>query len=152
MVPIHAHNYAEQLRGYVDAHLDEPLTLTQIAAMRSMSPSTFCHHFRRVVGQTPMGFIREIRLTHALTLLRTTDDSITDIAVAVGYRWTSHFCKAFRAATGLSPMEYRLQQRIPHPESIMPRIALLWAQAPPQVQTAVVTLLEAVVHGAGTPG
>ena len=52
-------------------------------------------------------FIR--RVSRAAVLLRTTTDSVSAIASAVGFEDPSYFCRVFRTVTGMTPREYRLR-------------------------------------------
>jgi AraC-like DNA-binding protein len=62
------------------------------------------------MGAPPGEWIRLRRLTVAQTLLERTQQSITDVAAAVGYESPSRFARAFRAATGFSPSRFRRAQ------------------------------------------
>ena len=67
----------------------------------------YAHHFRKVTGQTPAAYIRELRLTEAAALLRKTRYSVKEVAVATGFADSNHLCRVFRQHFGASPVGYR---------------------------------------------
>ena len=96
----HAHDYAEAL-------LHEPLTLNELARVALMSPTHFLRVFRQAFGQTPHQFLTKRRIERACHLLRTTDRSVTDICLAVGFESLGSFSALFHRRIGLSPVDYR---------------------------------------------
>jgi AraC-like DNA-binding protein len=65
--------------------------------------------FREVYGTTPFGYLRDCRLRQAHRLLMTSDLSIGNVAVAVGYTCRSKFAMAFRQQMGINPKAYQMQ-------------------------------------------
>ena len=76
-----------------------------------MSRSNFERMFCRFVGAPVSDYIRRRRIDAASDLLRTTNMTVLDIALAVGYHNTANFNKQFRAVTGKTPGEYRREYR-----------------------------------------
>lgn len=70
-----------------------------------ISQSPFEKRFRRVVGTSPKKFSSIVRMNHALQLL-TTNQSLTQTSVAVGYFDQAHFSNEFKTFTGVSPTEF----------------------------------------------
>lgn len=92
------------------AMLDSPQaahTLESLATVSRMSRSAFAQHFATALRQTPMEFLRQVRLRRAAHLLRTTDQPIKTLAASVGYESRSHFSRSFKAFHGVSPADYR---------------------------------------------
>lgn len=89
------------------AHLDRELPLEELAGAAYLSPFHFARLFKKVTGASPHAYLAALRIERAKTLLATTDLSITETAVRVGYSSSSHFTKAFRQATGLTPRAFR---------------------------------------------
>jgi AraC-like DNA-binding protein len=56
---------------------------------------------------TPIAYLNRYRITQAKRLLRETDQSITEIALTVGFSDSSYFSRVFRRETGLSPDAFR---------------------------------------------
>jgi AraC-like DNA-binding protein len=96
---------------YIFEHFASSLDHREIAQMAGLSPSGFCHYFRRVTGRTVSEFITEVRVGHASRLLIDTDLSIAEIAYASGYATLSNFNRRFHSLTGLTPREYRSQHQ-----------------------------------------
>jgi YesN/AraC family two-component response regulator len=63
--------------------------------------------FQHELGMTPWVYLTRFRVAHACALLRTTSESVTDIAVSVGFDDPGYFSKVFRGETGMTPREYR---------------------------------------------
>jgi transcriptional regulator GlxA family with amidase domain len=54
-------------------------------------------------------YINDVRIRHAMKLLRTTDAPVLDIAYACGFGNIGHFIQTFKQATGKKPLEYRMK-------------------------------------------
>lgn len=102
-----------RLAPALDAMLSQPErdhSLESLAQVATMSRSSFADGFRAVFGQTPMAFLRDVRLRRAQDLLSGTDLAIETIAHRVGFASRSHFSRAFAAAVGASPSVFRQQE------------------------------------------
>ena len=93
--------------SYIQAHFREKVTLDQVAQAASVSRNTCLNAFRRVLGLSPMEYLINQRLEHALHLLLTSDLPVAQVAETCGFGDASYFGKAFRKKTGLSPTQYR---------------------------------------------
>ncbi len=98
------------LKDHIEPRLHQRLKTTELADIAGLSPFHFARAFKASMGAPPGEWIRLRRLTVAQTLLEKTQQSITDVAAAVGYESPSRFARAFRAATGLSPSRFRRAQ------------------------------------------
>lgn len=87
-----------------------PFTLDELAATGGMSRSAFAEHFTAAFGQSPIEFLKNVRLYRAARLLQVTDLPIKAVAKSVGYESRSYFSRAFRAVYGVDPTEYRADQ------------------------------------------
>lgn len=92
---------------FMSAHFDQPLTLDQLAAEACVSKFHFTRLFRSKVGQSPLGFLTDLRLEAARRMLVTSDLSVAAVGEACGYRAPSHFSAAFTARYGLTPTAFR---------------------------------------------
>src|SRR5436190_19911345 len=90
-------------------HLNEVLTLEDLASVACLSPSHFNRVFCRLIGIPPGEFLSALRFQAARRLLLTTSLSVTDICFEVGYTSTGSFTHRFTHLVGLSPR--RLRQR-----------------------------------------
>jgi AraC-like DNA-binding protein len=100
-----------RVRSMVESNLSSPPGVEEIAASFQLSRTAFSHHFKTVTGQTPAGFITDVRTREVRRLLVQTDDPLKSIARATGYADANHLCKAFRRLHGMSPGDFRAQLR-----------------------------------------
>lgn len=87
----------------------EPWTLARLAAGVGYSRASVVRRFTELVGQAPMSYLTEWRLTLAADLLTSTDDSVEAVGRAVGYENPFAFSTAFKRAAGSSPRAFRHQ-------------------------------------------
>ena len=92
---------------YMLAHLDEPLTVRDLARTCGVGITSLTSGFREAMGVTPHRYLRKARIERSCELLRTTGLSIREIAEVVGFRGQSHFCSALSDERGLTPSAYR---------------------------------------------
>lgn len=79
----------------------------RLAAIAGLSPSRFTAIFGQHIGQSPMRYVRAVRMEHACSLLSSSNDSITTIAEACGFSDPYHFSRVFHKHYGRSPSEWR---------------------------------------------
>lgn len=84
-----------------------PLSIEDVARRVRVSPSSLRAHFTRVRGIPPLQALREVRVRHALSLLRTSDLTLASIAERCGFHSASHLSRHVRASTGSSPGQLR---------------------------------------------
>ena len=89
------------------AHLDEHITITELADMLGISSTSLKICFKGVYGDTINGYITNCKMQKAASLLKNTDKSVLEIAGIVGYNNGSKFAGAFRRVMNKSPNEYR---------------------------------------------
>jgi AraC family transcriptional regulator len=94
---------------YIDIHYAEPLTLDILAAEGRFSPYHFHRVFKAVVGETHQKYINRIRLEKAVHMMDS-GDSLTDIALAVGFATSAHFAQSFRSFYGTTPRAFRMRR------------------------------------------
>ena len=97
-----------RVTDYIQEHIDQELTLSQLGAVVCMSPFHFARLFQRTTGMPPHRFVVRARIDRALALLTVHESSIGGIARAVGFRTPSHFSTVFRRITGITPRAYRI--------------------------------------------
>ena len=96
-----------QIQQHIDAHLDEPLLIGELASQFGLSSRTLSRRFATATGSAPQAYLRQIRVQQAKRLLETTSDPIDEIRLSAGYSDPAAFRRAFKQTTGLSPNEYR---------------------------------------------
>ena len=87
----------------MNRHIDEPLSMDELAAAAGYSRRHLERLFRDAVGKTPGEFYRGLRLDRGRNLLSTTDLTLMEVSNACGYSTVSHFSKSFRARFGTAP-------------------------------------------------
>ncbi len=93
---------------FVQANLDEHITLKQIAEIACMTEQSFCRFFKSRLKMNFFQYLEVQRMKHACDLLiQSSDKSIADIAFECGYTSSSHFCKVFKDNYNQSPSQYR---------------------------------------------
>lgn len=118
----------EQAKSYIDTHLDQPLSLDEIAAQVHLSRFHFLRRFRRHFHETPHQYHTRRRIEKAKELLATSELPITEICFTVGFESLGSFSTLFHQIVGWSPSIYRarvFEQRrrpfkfIPHCLAVM---------------------------------
>jgi AraC family transcriptional regulator len=94
---------------FIQEHIEEDITLNELARNVGLSPSHFCNLFHKTSGKTPHQFILHCRIQHAKALLAKQSNSILDVALASGFRTHQHFSRIFRRHVGIPPSAYRGQ-------------------------------------------
>lgn len=94
-------------RSWALAHLDEALSLDDLARRASMSTRTFTRRFRREVGLSPGAWLLQQRLLRARDLLERTDLPVDAVAGRAGFGTGASLRQHFARALGVSPAAYR---------------------------------------------
>ena len=92
---------------FIDEHFGEAITLGDIASYAGVSVYYFTRLFKADIGSTPYDYLLRRRIDSAKYQLKTTEKSIKDIAVSVGYDNESTFINFFTERVGLSPGKFR---------------------------------------------
>lgn len=92
---------------YIYNHFQKPLTLEEVSEVASLSPTYFSRKFKQTTGMGFKEYLNHVRLKHAQVALLTTNNTITDIALAYGFNDSNYFKDLFKRVYGKSPREYR---------------------------------------------
>jgi AraC family transcriptional regulator of arabinose operon len=103
------HISVEQARRYIEANLEQNITLADLAAAGSVSSAHLIRLFRDYFNMTPIAYLWERRVQRGLELLRYTGLPVGVIAVQCGFKTSYHFSRRIREATQCSPQEIRYQ-------------------------------------------
>ena len=87
----------------MNRHLDQPLSMEELAAAAGYSRRHLERLFRDAVGKSPADFYRGLRLDLGRNLLSTTEMTLLEVSLACGFATVSHFSKSFRARFGTAP-------------------------------------------------
>jgi AraC-like DNA-binding protein len=94
-------------KDLADARYVEPLGVDDLARAAGLSRAHFSREFRRAFGASPHAYLLTRRLERAAALLRTTDNSVAEICLAVGLQSVGSFTTSFKRAFGKTPTAYR---------------------------------------------
>lgn len=100
----------QQLIRDMETHPERRPSVPQLSAQIQVSPSYFHHLFLQYTGLSPQLYMERIRVREAGRRLTETDQSVTQIAMDLGYASSQHFATAFRRVTGRTPTRWRLDQ------------------------------------------
>jgi transcriptional regulator GlxA family with amidase domain len=92
---------------HIEAHLAEEVTVKTLADLIQVSRGHLSRAFKVSVGVSPCHYIGTRRVELACTMMRTTRESLCQIAVACGLCDQSHLCKLFHRTTGMTPSAWR---------------------------------------------
>lgn len=104
------HVYPERIQKviqYIQENLANQISRETICQELFISESYLSRTFTKEVGMTLIDYITECRISRAKELLRTTDESVTNICMQVGYNYAAYFTKIFKEKTGVTPNQYR---------------------------------------------
>lgn len=82
-------------------------SLVELARQVGMSRAGLAERFKRSMGDTPLHYLRNVRMQRAMHLLTSTEHSLETIAQSVGYQDAFSFSKVFKRTVGLSPRDFR---------------------------------------------
>lgn len=111
--PLDLHPGIDRAVQAMDARLDHPWGLAELARLTGMSRFQLVRSFRRHFGNPPMAWLNHRRVEHAAVLLLTTDLAMAAIARQVGWSDANYFSRRFRAVFRQSPRAYRNQLPLP---------------------------------------
>ena len=97
----------EATATWMREHLDQHITLGELAARARLSPSHYSAVFRRRFGFAPIDWLIRQRIQRACRLLDTTKDKIEVIGCAVSFSDPYYFSRTFRRVMGQPPRGYR---------------------------------------------
>jgi len=107
----HSHPKLEEVATLMEANLQEPLALDELAHYAVLSRRQLERLFQRHVGKPPLRYYLELRLARARLLLRQTHLPITEVALACGFVSPPHFTKCYHDHFGYSPSGERKGRR-----------------------------------------
>jgi AraC-like DNA-binding protein len=97
----------DQLKRYLKNHFNDELSVKEMAVRVNLSPSHLSHLFKRELSVSPRKFLKQIRMSHARSLLERTFLSVKQIMDVCGYNDASHFVRDFEMLHGQTPRRYR---------------------------------------------
>jgi len=104
-----------QIRKAVTVMHEDPAyawTLEELAKHAGLSRTLLAERFRRTMGDTPLSYLRSLRVQKAMTLLAEADHTLEHVARAVGFSDAFSFSKVFKKIAGQSPRDFRRQAKL----------------------------------------
>jgi AraC family transcriptional regulator len=96
-----------RVQDYIHSNLAAAITLVELSRVAGLSRRHFLRAFRESTGDTPLGYVRALRIEEAKRRLSQGNQSITEVALDCGFSHAQHFATTFRTATGLAPSAFR---------------------------------------------
>src|SRR5690625_1132830 len=97
----------DEVIQYIQQHLEEPLTLEQLARHVAYSPFHFSRIFKERTGLSPMYYVSSLRLHKAKQLLLHTNLTVRDVGMEIGQQSLGTFTTRFTERVGMSPAHFR---------------------------------------------
>lgn len=97
----------KKTRAYIQAHLDQPLSLDSVSRAVHCNSFYLCKLFKKVTGVSFTEYINQVRLKKAKKLLVNQDLRISEVALDAGFQSITHFNRVFRKVVGCSPSDFR---------------------------------------------
>jgi AraC-like DNA-binding protein len=94
-------------RDAIDRGYRRPLAVDELARIACLSRASFIRTFRDTFGETPHRYLQRRRIERAMYLLRTTDRSVTDICMEVGFSSLGTFSRTFADIVDEPPSDFR---------------------------------------------
>jgi transcriptional regulator GlxA family with amidase domain len=92
---------------YIETHLADKITAMDLADLINVSMGQLFRAFKISVGVPPFHYLARRRIEFACTMMRTTREPLSQVAVACGLCDQAHLCRVFRRMTGMSPSAWR---------------------------------------------
>lgn len=88
---------------YIEQNLDKTLTIPELASVFGTNTTKLKHHFKTVFQTTIFKYITDVRMKHAVSLIKANEVSIAEVSHKVGYKNPQHFTAAFKKKYGYLP-------------------------------------------------
>ncbi|HLG40929.1 MAG TPA: DNA-binding response regulator, partial [Chitinophagaceae bacterium] len=99
---------------YIESNIDSPdLSVEELSRHVYMSRGTLYNKIVSLTGETPVEFIRSVKLDKAASLLENSDMKVSQVGYTVGFPTPNYFARAFKSKFNLSPSEYARLKRKP---------------------------------------
>lgn len=100
-----------EMINFISYHYAEKISLLDIALSGHICQSKCCKLFSKYINKTPNVYLADYRISRGKELLKSTDMTVTEIALSTGFNSASYFAETFKRYIGCSPGKYRAQYR-----------------------------------------
>lgn len=94
-------------RDAMDRDFADPLDVPSLAAIACISEANFIRSFKATFGETPHRYLQRRRIERAMYLLRTTDATVTDVCMQIGFSSLGSFSRTFTEIVGETPSAFQ---------------------------------------------
>ncbi|MCC5944321.1 MAG: helix-turn-helix transcriptional regulator [Bernardetiaceae bacterium] len=101
------HQAMEDTVAYIEAHIDEPISIDELCEKACMSKPTFFRVFKAEFGISPIEYINRVRIKVAKDKLFDLSKSVTDVCYEMGYNHMTYFIKVFKKYVGTTPKQFQ---------------------------------------------
>jgi AraC family transcriptional regulator len=101
-----------RVQAFIDQNLHRTIHTRDLSTVARRSTAHFSRSFKRAFGVPPHAYVMRRRLEQACHLMVTSSDSLSQIALRVGFSDQPHLCKFFRRTFGQSPASWRREREI----------------------------------------
>lgn len=98
----------QRMQDYIGSHLEQEITLSDLAEVSLFSPFHSHRLFRDYTGLTPADYIRRLRLSQSALRLKDGGQRVIDVAYDLGFGSVDGYTRAFHRMFGCNPKEYAL--------------------------------------------
>jgi len=96
-----------RVQAHVDQHIDETVTLADLASAAGLSRMHFAAQFRAATGHRPHEYLLLCRIERAKAILSSETMPLAEVALSVGFQAQAHFTTVFKRVTGETPARWR---------------------------------------------
>lgn len=103
-------NLSQQVQmcvDYIEMHLEEKIRAADLAKLVGYTEYYLTHKFKEETGLSVSDYAKFAKIERAKVLLKSTNQTVQDIAAALSFSTRNYFSRVFQEVTGLTPMEYR---------------------------------------------
>ncbi len=100
------------VRAFVEKNLHRNIHTRDLSVVAELSKAHFARSFKQAFGEPPHAYVVRRRLARASNLMITSQESLTEIALSVGFSDQAHLCRLFRRAFGQSPSSWRREHGV----------------------------------------
>ena len=97
----------KRMLEFVRTHYQEKISVDAIAGAGGVCRTKCCQIFKTYLGRTPNDYVNSFRLEKGMELLKSTDLTVTEIAMSCGFSGASYFTEMFTKQKGVTPTAYR---------------------------------------------
>ncbi|MCK4401596.1 helix-turn-helix domain-containing protein [bacterium] len=97
----------ENAINFINKNYDKEISLNKIVNESLMSTAYFSKAFKLITGKTFVQYLNDLRIYHAMSLIKVSNENITTICYKVGFNDFNHFCRTFKKIAGIKPSLFR---------------------------------------------